>query len=169
MVVGDLALGLERGDNRGAKALGQFDHRVAMKAGTVADDDHGAPGCGDQLQRAVERRRRRANLDLGQPPVGPGSLGAVGGRECLHLVREDQVGGALLEDRVLARERHQLGVLGGLEHGLGPARHLAEGGAEVDLLKRARTAIVRHAAGRPVSLPYAEAANAAAPSWRMPM
>ena len=29
-------------------------------------------------------------------------------------------------------------------------------------------AMAKHAAGRPVSLPYALAANAAAPSWRMP-
>lgn len=26
----------------------------------------------------------------------------------------------------------------------------------------------KHAAGRPVSFPYADAANAAAPSWRIP-
>lgn len=109
----------------------------------MAADDHGAFGCADQLERTVQRRRGWADLELGQPPVGPSSPRVFGRRECLHLVGEDQVRRALLEDRVLAGERHQLGVLGGLEDGLGPARDPAERGAQVDLLKRARAEHLR--------------------------
>jgi hypothetical protein len=61
----------------------------------------------------------------------------------LYFVGEDQMRRALLEDRVLARERHQLGVLGGLEHRLGPARDLPERSGEVDLLERARAEHLR--------------------------
>ena len=68
-------------------------------------------------------------------PSGPDASLLAGGKG-LDLVGEDQVRGALLQDRVLAGERHQLGVLGGLEHRLGPPRDLAERGGQVDLLER---------------------------------
>ena len=135
MIVCDLPLGLERRYYRRADLLGQCHHLVAVEAGSVANDDHRAVGRRDQLERLVERTRRRADLQRRETAIRAGRV-AVSGGECLHLVGEDQVRGALLEDRVLARKGHQLGVLGGLEHRLGPPSDLSERSREVHFLER---------------------------------
>ena len=70
-------------------------------------------------------------------PSGPPAGALVGGLQGLHLVGEDQVRDAAVQDRALARQVHELGVLRGVQHGLTPLRDLAEGGGQIDLLEGA--------------------------------
>ena len=73
-------------------------------------------------------------------PSGVPGLDTVGGRECLHLVGEDQVGDVTLDDRVLAGKGHQLGMVASRAGQSGSKRATGPNAAGlVDLLERAGT------------------------------
>ena len=73
VVVGDLALGLERGEHRRAEgARPEPTTVVHVEAGAVADDDHRPPGAGEQ--RRAPRRAAAAGGAIARSatrPVGP--------------------------------------------------------------------------------------------------
>ena len=80
----------------------------------------------------------------------PVALGLGG----LHLVGEDEVRDAAIQNRALAREVHQLGVAAGAQNGLGPLGDLTVRCLKVDFLEGARSQdLEKQAAGRPVSFP----------------
>ena len=204
VVVGDQALGLERGDHRRVPAARRArGPRRHAHAGAVADDDH------RPLQRPEQRDGRprataaggEMRVEATRPAGGPASRSPAG-RVCTSSGRI-RCTTPRRSDRVLGGERGELGVIGRREHGLAPGGDRRERGGEVDLLEVARrrapgrrpgrdSAITgarstlrvvqpgqqvrrardrrspgRQPGGRSAS-PYADAANAAAPSWRMP-
>ena len=69
--------------------------------------------------------------------------GALGRRQRLHLVGEDQVRDVAAQQRVLAREVHQLDRVGVVQHRLAPRGDRAERARQVDLLERARAEHLR--------------------------
>jgi len=71
------------------------------------------------------------------------SSGALGRRQDLDLVGEDQVGHVAFQKGVLDGQGHQLGVLAGVQHRLTEGGHALEGGGEIDFLKRARSEHLR--------------------------
>ena len=93
--------------------------------------------CCVRRHRPGERTRCRPTGPLGEPAAG------VAGRERLHLVGEHEVRDAALHERVLAREAHQLGVVGVALHGLRVERDVGERGGEVEVLERAAPAHLR--------------------------
>ena len=123
VVVADLALGLERGDHRRAELLGQRGHRRHVVARAVADDDH-------RPLRAAQQLAARRSIDSSGGEIverrhaagGAARRGALGRRQRLHLVGEDQVRDVAPQQRVLAREVHQLDRVGVVQNGLAPAR-----------------------------------------------
>src|SRR5215207_2799996 len=77
----------------------------------VADDDDRAARAPETSARRVDRLARGSDRGGGDAaPRGGGRR--IAGREGLGLVGGDQVRRARSEERVLACERHQLGVLG---------------------------------------------------------
>jgi hypothetical protein len=148
MVVADLALGLERRDHGRAELLRQRDHLGHARAGAVADDDHRALRRLQEPQRVVDRLGRRRDPERRDAAVRTAGLCIHGRRQRLHLVGEDQVRDVAPQQRVLAREVHQLDRVGVVQHGLAPGGDGAERAREVDLLERAGTEHLRvHLAG----------------------
>ncbi len=115
----------------------------------VADDDDRPLGLAQQSAAACPRIRRRRDLARGDSPGRGAGLGVRGSGLGLHLVGEDQVRDAAVEDGALAGQVHQLGVAAVVQDGLRPLGHLAEGAHEIDLLERAGTEDLRvHLAGQ---------------------
>ena len=108
---------------------------VHVEAGPVANDDHRPLRALEKSRGLFQGVRGRRNGPSGQPPRGPSRLAPLGGRHHLHLVGEDEVGHAPVQDRALARQVDQLGVLAGVQNRLAPLGDLAEGGLKVHLLE----------------------------------
>jgi hypothetical protein len=90
----------------------------------------------DLLRRALESSRlSRMTPCLRSPAARPPS--ASSGAAASAPVGEDQVRDVAPQQRVLAREVHQLDRVGVVQHRLAPARDRAERADQVDLLERA--------------------------------
>ena len=144
VIVGHDALGLEGGDDRRVQALGERDDVVDAGARAVPDDDH----------RAAARRASNATARSTAPsggaiavsarrPLGEPDRARVAGRERLYLVGQHEVGDTALHERVLAREAHQLAVVGVALHRLRVERDVGERGGEIEVLERAAPAHLR--------------------------
>ena len=103
----------------------------------VADDDHRAPRCAQQLAGLRHRARRRRDAQVGacgprarhRRSSGAGSVWTSSGKIRCATSRSQQ--------RVLDAQRGELGVAALGQHGLRPARDRRERRREVDVLKRA--------------------------------
>ena len=92
---------------------------VHVEAGAVTDDDHRPTGRRRSGRRASSSDvGGRRDLDGRRRGRGGTAAGTLGGRVHLHLVGQHQVGDLALDERVLERERHQLGVVRVGQHGL---------------------------------------------------
>ena len=90
-----------------------------------------------------ERCVGRRDGEVGDASARAARTSVGGGGQGLHLVGEHEVGDTPLPERVLARQVHQLDVVGVALHGLGRDRHIGEGGGEVEILERAPAADLR--------------------------
>ena len=124
---------MHRAPSRSASAI----TASMSNAGTVADDDH-------------RTLRRRASSAIARSTGSPGgAICASGDRplgrrpprrlagQRLHLVGKHEVGDAPLHERVLAGERHQLGVVGVRAAPSGESGDVGERGGEVEVLEGA--------------------------------
>jgi hypothetical protein len=133
MVVGDLALRLERREHRSAVALRQRDHVVHGEARAVADDDHRAPRRAQSFGCVREGAGGRCELAVGHATCGAGDRSI--GRERLHLVGQHEVADTRGERRLLGGERGELGGFRVGQQGARPRCHAAERGSQVELLE----------------------------------
>ncbi len=99
-----------------------------MNSGRSAPAMRSIAACSASTGGAISR--------LGTRPAGPPGRWPVGG-EVLHLVGKHQVGHVALQQRRLAGQVDQLGVVGTGEHAVGRAGHGREGGVQVDILEGA--------------------------------
>ena len=76
-------------------------------------------------------------------PVRGVAGSGLGGRRCLHFVRQNQVGDAAFHFSMLDRERHQLAGVATGDCGLPSGAHGIERGVQVYLLKGAGTEYLR--------------------------
>ena len=138
MTVGDLALGLEGGEDRGVQPLGQRGDGCHVEFRTGAHHDHWARGRFDEAQRRVECRRRWAHPQIRHAALRSGGR-FVGRREHLNLVGEHEMADTALQDGVLERHRHQFGVVGARSHHRRIHGHVGEGRQQIDVLEGALT------------------------------
>ena len=145
MVVGDDALGFERGEDRRVQPFGEADDVVdAARALRDPTTITGRFAPGDQRAGLFDRVRRRGAIARSATrPLGPPGASVGRGGQCLHLVGQHEVRHAALHERVLAREVHQLDVVGVALDRLGRHRDVGERGREVEILERAATAHLR--------------------------
>ena len=133
MVVRDQPLALERGGDRCVERLGERDHVAPDVLRTMAQHDERPLGRSHHRERVCHVVARRQHDGAAHPPFRP--LGVRIGRDGLDVVREDQVRHVLLDDRRLAGERRELGMIGAGEHGLRERGDRREGRGEVNVLK----------------------------------
>ena len=98
--------------------LGERDDVGHVEPGAVADDDDGASSPLEEREGVGERVGGRRDLVVADAPDGAGRRCVVGYGLHLDLVGEHDVRDVAADERVLARERHQLGVIGLGEDGL---------------------------------------------------
>ncbi len=142
-VVGDDPLGLERGEDRRVQALGQAHDVVDAATRAVPHDDDGPARARDERVGLLDRGRGGRDREIGDAPTRATGPRAVGRGERLHLVGQHEVGDAALVERVLAREVHELDLVGVAVHRLGRDRDVGERGGEIEVLERAPTAHLR--------------------------
>ena len=117
VVVGDLTLGLERGEHRRTEVLGQGHHVVHVEPGPVTDHDHRPPGRSRWPPTAWARASAGGAVSpVGHPPRRP-RRGSVAGRQHLDLVGQHQVAHPPVDQGRLAGQCGQLGVVGPGRHG----------------------------------------------------
>ena len=98
---------------------------------------------GEQRDRSFDGVLGRCDRGVGEPAARRADRRGVAGRQHLHLVGQHEVRDAALHERVLAREAHQLAVVGVALHGLRVERDVGERGGEVEILERAAPAHLR--------------------------
>ena len=112
-------------------------HGDHVEARAVAHHDHRSARAADERERILGRFGRWRD-----PQVGEAAGGAARGlvrerRNHLNLVGEHEVRNPAFEERVLARERHQLRVVRTFVHRAREHRHVGEGRIQIDVLERA--------------------------------
>ena len=138
MVVADLTLGFESGDDRAVQRFGQRNHFAHAVARAIAGNDQRTLRADDAGEGVADRYRGRRDGGGSQAAVGPARpLGA--GVEHLHFVGQDEMSDVTLDDGVLDRQRRQFGVVAFGQHGLAETGDRLEGRFEVDVLERARS------------------------------
>ena len=143
MRVGNDPLGLEGGDHRAPQTLRERGDPVHVEAGAVTDDDHRPLGGSEQPDGILQRIGGRRNGPAGHPAGGASRLAALGRRQHLDLVGKNEVRYPPVQDRALARQVDQFGVLAGVKDRLAPLRDLPERGLQVDFLERPRSEHLR--------------------------
>ena len=138
VVVGEGALGLERGDDRRVEVLGEGHHGVAVGAGAVAHHDGGTLGGPEQLDGAGQLVGRWGDAGGGHPARPWPWRRIVEAGQLLHVVGQHEVGDVALHDGVLHGEGGELGGVGRRQDRLAPLGHGIEGLLERQLLEGAR-------------------------------
>jgi hypothetical protein len=133
MTVRDETLRLERRRDRCTQMFGQFDDRLHLVPRAVADQDQRPLGRRDHSDGL--RRHPGIGWAGREPDAAVGAAGFGPAGSDLHFVRQDQVANGSVEQRVLAGERHQLGVVRPGENGLGVSGHIGEGCGQVQVLE----------------------------------
>ena len=105
-------------------------------------DDHRTRGSGEQRDGVGDGLFRWCDRGVGEP-ADRSANPRVARRQHLHLVGKHEVRDAALHERVLAREAHQLTVVGVALHGLCEQGDVGERGGEVEILERAPAAHLR--------------------------
>ena len=134
MVVGDLPLGLERREHGRTAPLGERGDRLHVVPRAVTDDEHGPLGVREMIDRLEQRTCGRRDAVIAVPPLR--TAGPLRGRRGLQLVGEHEVGDPAPDDRLLAGDRHQLGVIGVGVDRLAIRRDVGERPLEVEILER---------------------------------
>ena len=138
MIIRNLALRLERRQDRRINDFRQRDHGIHALAGTVTGDDGRSPRLADALDDLLDDNFVRVNHLRTEAPFrarGPGTL--IDGN-VLHLVRKDQVCDISLHCRILQCQCHELCVPAVGQHCLAERRHRRKGVGQVDFLKGSR-------------------------------
>ena len=138
VAVGDESLALEGRDDRATQHLGKLDHTRHLEAAAVTDNDNWPLGPGEQLHRPIDRLLGRGDLEWSDPALGSTSLRPVVCGHLGHLVWENDLRDAAVEDGALAREVDELGMLAVREGGLLPLRHLSKSSLQINLLESTR-------------------------------
>ena len=106
-------------------------------SGAVPDDEHRTLRLCDCIHGIGQRRCWWGDASIGDPSVGATGRGL--GRDRLHLIGQYEMRNTTSDDDVLARHRHQLGVVGPGLDGLAVAGDIGERPIEVEVLERPLT------------------------------
>ena len=137
--VGDLALGLERRDDRRVERFGEREHGGHVEAGAVADDDHRPARAGDErrARRRAPRPAARSRRSASRPPGRRGAARRRPGATCTSS-GSTRWATPRSTSACLQRERHQLGVVGACRaRSARTPPTSANAAVEVDVLERA--------------------------------
>ena len=119
--------------------LSQSQHAVHALKCAIANNDHWPLGLGEQVACFFKSRRRRANTEIGHTPFWFVCFGIFSRRCRLHIVRENQMADAALDDCGLDRLRHEQRMIRAGMHRFGKLCDAFKGRFQINVLKGVHT------------------------------